>query len=234
MVYQIKIKVRHSCPFLELTSQFDGISYGYCIRDYDVLSVPGKLTEKTLQLAKISFPNYDDWRVTNIQDTISYIQMSCLCESMYDISITDIIQRAGGLIKYPISYQNNWEIYSVMAFTEQVSANVMRNLNEIDDDSIEIDIISNIDLGIDGLFKSQMISGPELFASLTPRQLEILIEAIEMGYYEIPRNIRTKDIATRQGKRRYTIEKLLRNAENKIMKSLTPYLYFKQYLDQKD
>ena len=214
-----------------MTREFDGISYGYCIRAYDILSIPGRLNQSQLSQAELQFPNFHDWKLTEIKDKMTYVQMSCLCENLYEISITGIIQEQGGLIRYPISYENGWEYYTIMAFDGSVSARILQTLSSIENDDIEVEILSNANVGLDGLFRSQMISGPELFEELTSRQLEILIKAIEMGYYEIPRTVRTKDLATQEGVQRYSIDKLIRTAENKIIKKLTPYLYFKQYLD---
>ncbi len=234
MVHDIKIKLRHDCPFLELTHHFDGIAYGYCIRSYDVLSIPGHLDNDLKKIAKESFPNFDTWKISEAQNKVSYIQMGCLCDSLYDISITGEIQRRGGLIRYPISYQDGWETYSITGFDAKVSADILAVLDEIrEKEGYEIEIISNRDVGLSGLFQSQLISGPELFSDLTPKQLDTLILAIDEGYYQMPRQVRTQDIAEQLGRQRYSVDKLIRAAENKIIKNLTPYLYFKQYLDSR-
>jgi predicted DNA binding protein len=59
---------------------------------------------------------------------------------------------------------------------------------------------------------------------LSPRQREGLLAAVEMGYYRIPRDVTTAEIADELGIERRTFEEHLRRAENKIVAGLAQYL----------
>ena len=50
--------------------------------------------------------------------------------------------------------------------------------------------------------------------------------AFEKGYYEIPRKIRTEDLAEELKITRYAVDRTLRSAENKIMRSIIPFFIF--------
>jgi predicted DNA binding protein len=56
-------------------------------------------------------------------------------------------------------------------------------------------------------------------AELTETEEEILRLAYEMGYFEIPKRTRVRDIATRAGKSPSTINDIIQRAEKKIMAS---------------
>ncbi|WP_137286576.1 helix-turn-helix domain-containing protein [Halorussus salinisoli] len=54
---------------------------------------------------------------------------------------------------------------------------------------------------------------------LSPRQREALLTATEMGYYRIPRDATTAELAAAVGVERRTFEEHLRRAENKLLQS---------------
>ncbi|WP_101295734.1 helix-turn-helix domain-containing protein [Halegenticoccus soli] len=60
--------------------------------------------------------------------------------------------------------------------------------------------------------------------TLTPRQREVFATARERGYYRIPREVSTAEIADAVGVERRTAEEHLRRAENKLVDALAPYL----------
>lgn len=60
--------------------------------------------------------------------------------------------------------------------------------------------------------------------TLSPRQRETLGSAYDQGYYEIPRETTTTEIAAAVGVERRTAEEHLRRAENKLIASLIEYV----------
>lgn len=64
----------------------------------------------------------------------------------------------------------------------------------------------------------------ELLGRLTDRQQSAMHEAIEQGYYRIPRDVTTVELAQRFGISRPGFEALLRKAENRLIAALLPYL----------
>lgn len=65
--------------------------------------------------------------------------------------------------------------------------------------------------------------GVERFSSvLTERQEEILDVAVELGYYDDPRNVTHEDIAAQVGCNRTTVGEHLRKIESKVMPAIKP------------
>ena len=228
MTIEIRFKAQHNCPFLEFSKSFGSRQiHSYCSREFDVVLIPGSISEKNINFARQVFPNdlVDNWRIktTDEINQTSYIIMECVCESLYEVSITSRIQHAGGMLNYPIIYENGWEYHKIICVDRIVVSKVMSQIETLP----VYKILSIDDLGPDGVFKSQYISIPEIISNLTHRQIDVLIQAYEQGYYEIPRNIRTQDLADDLGISRYGAEKNLRKAENKLIKAIVPYLYFK-------
>ena len=58
--------------------------------------------------------------------------------------------------------------------------------------------------------------------ALTPRQAEVLLGAVEAGYYELPRRASVGPIAQRLGIARSTAEEHLRAAESTLIRSIAP------------
>ncbi|WP_276261441.1 helix-turn-helix domain-containing protein [Haloglomus litoreum] len=61
-----------------------------------------------------------------------------------------------------------------------------------------------------------------LFAELTDRQQEILLTALEMGYYEQPRRATYEDLATELDCTKTTVGEHLRKAEEKVLTGIAP------------
>ena len=61
-----------------------------------------------------------------------------------------------------------------------------------------------------------------LYAQLTDRQREILAAAVEVGYYEVPRQASHEDIADHLGIAPATVGEHLRKIESTVLKEIIP------------
>jgi predicted DNA binding protein len=227
--YETRFRAQHDCPYLDFSKSFEhGSLFGYCSREFDVMMVPGELKVENVKLGKKLFKNFDQWKIntTGTDSKTTYIILDCDCDSFYfgdQNSITSRILKSGGMMKYPIIYEDGWEYHRVLCLNEKVVSNVLKLIQTLP----TWEILANEDMGIDGLFKSQMLSIQEIIGDLTLHQADILAKAYEGGYYDIPRRIRIQDIADELKISRYGVEKVLRAGENKLIRSIMPYLYFK-------
>ncbi len=89
---------------------------------------------------------------------------------------------------------------------------------------VNLEILSQLDLGDDWIFTQTAVLN-QLISEFTPLQIDTLLQAFEGGYYSIPRSIKTEDIALKNGKSRYAVDRSLRSAENKIMNYIMPFIY---------
>ncbi|UCG01977.1 MAG: helix-turn-helix domain-containing protein [Candidatus Heimdallarchaeota archaeon] len=224
MVSELRIQIRHDSPHLNFSRSFlDKDLYGYCNSKFDILMIPSKLNGQNLEEAKEFYPSTQGWKITTIESnptTISYISMKCLC----DKTINSQIQQQGGISIYPIRFSKGWSHYQIVCLDNSILSSVVRVLQTYPETKIN----SIKELESNGIFPSQMISITEFTSDLTEHQLLILIRAFEQGYYEIPRRIRTQDLAGEFKVSRYAVEKTLRKAENKLLTSLMPYLLLKK------
>lgn len=79
------------------------------------------------------------------------------------------------------------------------------------------------DVGLQLLSMGDYVPGDEgLYAQLTDRQREILAAAVEVGYYEVPRQASHKDIADHLGIASATVGEHLRKIESTVLKEIIP------------
>lgn len=104
-----------------------------------------------------------------------------------------------------------------------------------DDGSLEITIIGELEeirgsvlelpdgVGLELLSTGQYSpEGEGLYERLTPRQQETLRAAVEVGYYEEPREVTYEDVAEELGIAAGTVGEHLRKIESKILKGVLP------------
>lgn len=64
----------------------------------------------------------------------------------------------------------------------------------------------------------------ELLSSIPPRQREFLNTAVEMGYFEIPRQVTLEELADEMGITKTTVSNHLRKAEQQLIEFVLPYI----------
>ena len=69
-----------------------------------------------------------------------------------------------------------------------------------------------------------VLSLNSVFSQLTEKQVGSLINALEAGYYQIPKKVTTEQIAVKHKVPRTTYEEHLRKAESKILQAIAPYV----------
>lgn len=226
MVVEISLRLRHECPFLEYSTQFGKKPvYHYCSTMNDYLIIPEKLTEEKKQLAEQIFGRFNNFAIKEIgkPSEMTYISMDCPCSDSLQTNIAPRMRKLKAVPIYPITYQNGFEYYKVYCKSPEHTENFISEMEDI----VDIEILSQDDLGDDWIVSQTAVLN-QLIEELTPLQIETLTQAFEGGYYSIPRRIKTQDIATRNGKTRYAVDKTIRSAENKIMNYIMPFIYLQQ------
>lgn len=226
MVVEISLRLKHECPFLEFSTQFGKKPvYHYCSSINDYLIIPEKLSDQKKLFAEQIFGRFDNLTIKEIgkPSEMTYISMDCPCSEGLASNIAPKMRALKAVPIYPIMYQNGFEHYKVYIKNEVRAQNFINEMEK----RVEIEILSQEDLGDDYLV-SQTAVLKQLIDELTPLQTDTLIQAFEGGYYNIPRNIKTEEIAQRNGKSRYAVDKTLRTAENKILNYIMPFIYLQQ------
>jgi predicted DNA binding protein len=227
MVTELRIKVQYDALYLKFSKALEDLNIlAYCNIESDVVLIPGELTPERLIKAKEIFSDTSHWKITTFGHpiTMTYINTQCHCSEMLGSTLNSLIQQNGGFPIYPIRYVDGWEYHKIMCLDKTDVKSVLALLQKYP----SMEILSISELGPEGILHAQMLSISEIASELTDHQLFILLLAFEKGYYEIPRTIRTQDLAETLNVSRPAIEKSLRKAENKIMASFMPFMLYKR------
>lgn len=147
-----------------------------------------------------------------------FLAMTCACKKSG--STTEIIMSHNCLFVPPITYYNGWETYRAIGFRAEDVSNMFREF----DGKGQVEVTSKRKMETSSLQQLFLISLPDLFSSLTDRQLKALVASVEFGYYQSPREISTGKMAKTMKVPRTTLQEHRRKAESKLMSALAPYL----------
>lgn len=144
---------------------------------------------------------------------------ACLASQRPD-DIDRYVGRHGCLVLPPLRYGDGDRICRILALQSDALRDVYRDLVA---DGHRVTVESK--RGVDSVASDRPLLDPGgLVPDLTARQREVLSLALEGGYYEIPREISTAEIASRVGVERRTAEDHLRRAERKVLEAVAAYL----------
>ena len=209
-MYEVSFKLRHECPYRDLSERFPGVSIReWYLQDCQVLELTAPDAEDPLleaidELGTVLHTSIDG-------STLHVIVQSCACP--LEESIIQRFERHNCVHLPPTVYRNGWEHYSVIGFDE---ADVHGLLAELDE-SREIDVLSKTSIDQRQVPHSSLFAVDRLFDGLTDRQLEALRIALDAGYYDQPRGASVAELAEGTTVARATFEEHLRKAENKLV-----------------
>lgn len=119
----------------------------------------------------------------------------------------------------PLRYENGAKVVRVLALD---AANLTAFYRDITEDHA-VTVESKRDLsGVRA--EEPLLSLDALLPSLSDRQREVFLTAHRQGYFELPRETTTADVAAAVGVQRRTAEHHLRRAEKKLADALVEYL----------
>jgi len=217
-LYEASFRVKHECPYREMSERYPDLTIReWYLDDCQVieLTAPGAPTDDLLEeidrLGTVLHESVDD-------AGLHVVTQSCLC-SLED-SIVERFEAHNCLYQPPTIHRQGWEHYSVIAFDESDSRELLREL-ETDRD---IDVLSKTAITEQRIPHSMLAPVDQLFEDVTERQMAALRLALESGYYEQPRNTSLRELADQTAVARSTYEEHLRKAENKILTNAGQFL----------
>lgn len=171
------------------------------------------------------------------------------CVTLYGLrgdiqSAESLLERQGDVLSYDISGQREGLAYIHFEPTETVEA-LLRLVQDhefvlqtpiepLDDGGLRVTIVGDDDAlrrAVEAMPDSLALSlestgdyrpdSADLYATLTPRQQEILDVATEMGYYEVPHEVTHDDIAAELGISGETVGEHLRKVERKVLNAVS-------------
>ncbi|AXR78811.1 helix-turn-helix domain-containing protein [Natrarchaeobaculum sulfurireducens] len=147
------------------------------------------------------------------------ITETCLASERPD-NLERYVGRHGCLLLSPLRYADGNRICRLLALQSDALRDVYRDL-VADGYTVEVESKRTVETVASD---RPLLDPGGLVPELTARQRETIELAIAGGYYEIPREISTADIADHVGVERRTAEDHLRRAERKLIDAIATYL----------
>jgi predicted DNA binding protein len=223
--YELALRLEHDCPYTKFSQSMPkAVTMHWCNNDKDVLeiSTPSEITRENLEsriekLTKdLSAKIVRNVAISENLRIMVYLHRS----SSMKQNVNAIIERCNCIEIQPTVYREGSEWYRIIAFSD---ADV-RELHQILSKFAKVRTVSQSSLPDSSIKSSVMIPSSGVLGNLTKKQQNALRSALTLGYFDIPPRTSTQFMAEQYGVARTTFEEHLRKAEEKILKSLLPYL----------
>jgi len=224
-MFQVSFKVQHNCPYTRFTIKHPEVRLvEWCNNKIHVMEVdcPDIETYTRIEPDLTELLAWKGGKILKknfLSGNLQLIVKTCRCGKMKP-NISEIIERNSCLLLPPETFYGGWEEYRVIGFRENDYKKMFQELDEIG----QVRISEKRVLPEKSIKDTFMVSLSSVFADLTGRQVASLVEALESGYYQIPKKVTAKEIATKHKIPRTTYEEHLRKAESKILQAVAPYV----------
>jgi O-6-methylguanine DNA methyltransferase len=127
--------------------------------------------------------------------------------------LLDAVERAGGIVVPPLRWESGLVSVEVLQTRPGLVARVQR--------SFPVKVARKRPVA-EHAGAREVLRDSLLLPSLTKKQAQALVAALDAGYYDLPRRVTTLDVARRLGVARSTFEEHLRRAEGQLVGALAP------------
>lgn len=208
-MYEATFRIPASQPYAAVTAKSDGTIELWCNDHCDLLYVTASIADSVHERVQ---------EVVEVREHVArdpdHVIVTDECLRNYATSDVDSYLRDHGcLLRPPLQYHNGEKICHILAVDPESLTALYRDL--VEEYSVAVDAKREVtqptpwDPRDDG-------EGTQGF---TDRQREVLTVAYDAGYYEIPRETTTAEVAETFDLDRRTVEEHLRRAENKLVSS---------------
>jgi predicted DNA binding protein len=224
-MFEVSFRAKHECPYLEFSTRHPEVRIlEWCNLRIDVLEVtcPDIETFNSIGPDLQSLLSWKGGKVLKknfFERNLQVIVKTCR-DSKIKTSISGIVEKNSCLEIPPIAYHDGWEERRVIGFREDDYKKLFRTLSELG----PVEILQKKALAERSIRDIFAISLSSIFSTLTGRQLDALEDAIEYGYYQVPKRTTTEEIARKRKVPRTTYEEHVRKAESKIFRAMAPYV----------
>jgi predicted DNA binding protein len=218
-----EVRLDHDLPFNNLSKLFPDASISrWCNLRVDILEVHSQNKDEVEEIKKTLKKMLRGLSAKLIHIS-SYSERSLeaviKCKCALNNSSVSIIEASNCIPVMPVRYTGGNEFCEILAFSSKDLNGALNNLSKIGKVKIE----SKGSIFRLSARSSMTISVENFFGELTQKQLDSLVQSIEMGYYAFPKNKTIAEIASLLKLSPSTFEEHLRKAEVKIMRAISPY-----------
>jgi hypothetical protein len=214
-MYEATLRIDHESPYATITARNDVQVEVWCNQYCDLLHVTG--TDLDAPVSQVA----SEVGIADIvykADEVVLITEECLLDHHDDL-IEEYLRRHNCLSLPPLTYDHGTLLTRVVSLEEAALTAVYRDVNESHHVTVEAK------RGIESVAPDvPLLMLDSALPDFSPGQEEALLTALEKGYYEIPRETKTADVAEELDISRRTFEEHLRRAENKLVKSMVEYV----------
>lgn len=214
-MYEATLRVDHDSPYATITERSDTKVELWCNQYCDLLHITGSALGPPI--AHISREIGIDDIVYKGREAI-LITDGCLLEHREEL-LEEYLQRHGCLSLPPLTYDHGTLLTRVVSLNEADLTAVYRDMNE--SHQVTVEAKREIEAVLPDV---PLLMLDSALPDLSEGQEGALLTALQEGYYEIPRETTTSELADRLDISRRTFEEHLRRAENKLVKSFAQYI----------
>lgn len=154
-----------------------------------------------------------------LEGNLQLIVKTCRCGKISP-NVSDVVEKNSCLLMPPDTYYGGWEEYRVVGFRENDYKRMFEELSQLG----PVQVLRKKLIAEKSIKDAFVISVSSVFSELTDKQVNSLLEALEYGYYQIPKKMTAEEIASKNQVPRTTFEEHLRKAESKILRAMAPYV----------
>ncbi|GAA0277601.1 helix-turn-helix domain-containing protein [Halobacterium noricense] len=211
-MYEARFRVEDHGPYAAVTRDSDARIELWCNDHCDLLHV-AESDDNALDRVASSVGVRDE---LSLGDDRVVITDDCL--QRHEETVEWYLERHDCLLLPPLAYENGAKHCRVLALDPANLTGVYRDLSA----DHEVAVAEKHELATPAR-EAPVLSLDGILPSLTARQRDVLRTAHRNGYYEIPRETTTAELAERFDLDRRTVEEHLRRAENKILGALVDH-----------
>ncbi|AGB38971.1 helix-turn-helix domain-containing protein [Natronococcus occultus] len=215
-MYEATLAITDSSAYTEPTADTDCRIELWCNDHADLLSVRGSSIGSVLSRLEADV-GIDDC----VREDGEAVVITTSCLKRHETSSVDrYLEAHSCLLLPPLRYEDGRKRCRVLALRADHLADLYAALRE---DGFAVEVLSKREVDVPAR-STPLLSAAELLPELTARQREVLSLAIGTGYYEIPRETTTAELADEIGIGRRAVDDHLRRAERKLVTTLSTHL----------
>ena len=214
-MHEATLRIDHESPYASITAHNDARAEVWCSGYCDLLHVTGTDLEGPVSQVASAVGIKD---IVREGEEVVLITDACLLEDRDDL-LEEYLRRHDCLSLPPLTYDHGTLLARVVSLDEAELTAVYRDVSE--SHHVTVEAKREIETVVPDV---PLLVLDSALPDLSDGQTEALTAALGAGYYEIPREAKTADIAEELGVSRRTFEEHLRRAENKLVKSMIEYV----------
>ncbi|MFQ5986789.1 MAG: helix-turn-helix domain-containing protein [Thermoplasmata archaeon] len=213
MTVEARIRVRHEGCVTRRTHGATSITQYSADGHSSIFLVTAETAEEAEGIQGELQTNLADYTLLSQSANVAMVRGGCPPSG-----VEESILAYGCSILWPALFMEGEEFYTILAPARERLKQLLERLQEFGGASL----LALTEVGPEDLQMSMNLGG--IARTLTKRQLETLVAAVNAGYYRSPRQVSTESLAKAFGIGRTTLEEHLRKAESKVLTSVMDVL----------